>query len=100
MISIKKLLKGFSNPSDEVLVNYHLKRKLLNIEEEYCLIPEFDIYKLTPWDLITKYNGKFQSTFLLSVLAQAKLITFQGGFIILWALNFFLCFAFFGSRFI
>lgn len=67
---MKKLPVGYRlNPSDEVLVNYHLKRKLQNIQEEYCVIPEFDIYKLPPWDLITKFNGKFQRRLLLPTLA-------------------------------
>ncbi|XP_031391002.1 NAC domain-containing protein 66-like isoform X2 [Punica granatum] len=57
MISMKKLPVGYRlNPSDEDLVNHHLRRKLRNVLEEYCLIPEFDIYKLPPWDLITKFN--------------------------------------------
>ncbi|KAK4788608.1 hypothetical protein SAY86_019927 [Trapa natans] len=57
MISMKKLPVGWRlNPSDEDLVNHHLKRKLQDIQEDYCLIPEFDIYKLPPWDLITKFK--------------------------------------------
>ncbi|KAK4788641.1 hypothetical protein SAY86_019960 [Trapa natans] len=57
MVSLKKLPMGYRlNPSDEDLVNHHLKRKLQDIHEDYCLIPEFDIYKLPPWDLITKFN--------------------------------------------
>ncbi|KAK4741184.1 hypothetical protein SAY87_024772 [Trapa incisa] len=57
LISMKKLPVGWRlNPSDEDLVNHHLKRKLQDIQEDYCLIPEFDIYKLPPWDLITKFK--------------------------------------------
>ncbi|KAK4792393.1 hypothetical protein SAY86_022828 [Trapa natans] len=57
LVSMKELPVGFRfNPSNEDLVHHYLKRKLQNVHEDCCLIPEFDIYKLPPWDLITKFN--------------------------------------------
>ncbi|KAK4792135.1 hypothetical protein SAY86_022570 [Trapa natans] len=56
--SMKKLPVGYRlNPTDEDLVNHHLKRKLQGTHEKYCLIPEYDIYELPPWDLISVYNA-------------------------------------------
>lgn len=85
-ISMKKVKVGYRlNPSDEDLVNHHLTRKLRNILEEYCLIPEFDIYKLPPWDLISKFNGKFEHKLLLPIYSCFDNFS---GFYILWVLNF------------
>lgn len=76
-ISIDKLPVGYRfNPSDEDLVHC-LSRKLHNIEEEFCIIPEFDIYKLPPWDLISEFNSKFRGILPFYILAQSNVITFQ-----------------------
>ncbi|PKI47690.1 NAC domain-containing protein 89-like [Punica granatum] len=47
------------NPTPVQLVNYHLKRKLQMInDEDWCLIPEVNIYEYDPGDLGAVYNEK------------------------------------------
>ncbi|KAL3512452.1 hypothetical protein ACH5RR_025169 [Cinchona calisaya] len=42
------------HPTDEELVNYYLKRKVLGQEIELDIIPEVDLYKCEPWELAEK----------------------------------------------
>ncbi|PIA64003.1 hypothetical protein AQUCO_00201357v1 [Aquilegia coerulea] len=42
------------HPTDEELVNYYLKRKILGLKIELDIIPEIDLYKCEPWDLAEK----------------------------------------------
>ena len=39
------------HPTDEELVNYYLKRKIIGQEIELDIIPEVDLYKCEPWEL-------------------------------------------------
>ncbi|KAK4747158.1 hypothetical protein SAY87_026195 [Trapa incisa] len=42
------------HPTDEELVNYYLKRKIIGLEIELDIIPEVDLYKCEPWELADK----------------------------------------------
>ncbi|KAL6183347.1 hypothetical protein ACLB2K_044758 [Fragaria x ananassa] len=42
------------HPTDEELVNYYLKRKIIGQEIELDIIPEVDLYKCEPWELAEK----------------------------------------------
>ncbi|KAK9117999.1 hypothetical protein Scep_016092 [Stephania cephalantha] len=42
------------HPTDEELVNYYLKRKILGLRIELDIIPEVDLYKCEPWELAEK----------------------------------------------
>lgn len=45
-------------PTDEELVNYYLKRKLLGDDFSVQAIPEIDLCKVEPWDVPGNANTK------------------------------------------
>lgn len=49
------VLPGFRfHPTDEELVSFYLKRKVLHRSLPFELIKKVDIYKYDPWDLPSK----------------------------------------------
>lgn len=56
------LLPGFRfHPTDEELVGFYLKKKVLHHSIPADLIKLLDIYKYDPWDLPSKYTQSYSS---------------------------------------
>jgi len=50
-------------PTDEELVNYYLKHKLLGDDFSVQVIPEIDLCRVEPWDVPGNANTKHYHTF-------------------------------------
>ena len=52
------LSPGFRfHPTDDELVNYYLRRKVLLLPDDaHSFIPEVDLYKFEPWELPRMYT--------------------------------------------
>lgn len=60
------MLPGFRfHPTDEELVGFYLRRKILQKALSIELIKQLDIYKYDPWDLPSKII-KFISCFVIT----------------------------------
>lgn len=59
------VLPGFRfHPTDEELVSFYLKRKVLQKPLPFELIKKVDIYKYDPWELPSKPQNSKSLTFL------------------------------------
>ncbi|KAL2544509.1 NAC domain-containing protein 86 [Forsythia ovata] len=59
-MALVSLPPGFRfHPTDEELVAYYLKRKINGCKIELEIIPEVDLYKCEPWDLLDFFCRRF-----------------------------------------
>lgn len=56
------------HPTDEELVNYYLKLKMLGHDDEVSMVPEINVLKFEPWEIpgniLTNFQNFFQSLVL------------------------------------